>query len=115
MTDRASFTRSYIEAAVWADCGPDHETEGAAWAPETDQRFDHDAGAFYDAHEGDIEAYEDETGSNAGHDLWFTRCGHGVGFWEHKGNPAADRLDIAARSLGNLDLYLGDDALVYAA
>lgn len=109
------FQQAYIEAAVFADCGPDDETNGKDWAPETDLRFLADAAIFYDAHRGDIEAYESETGSNAGHDLWFTRRGHGRGFWEHDKLACARRLDKAAKALGNLDLYVGDDGLVYAA
>jgi hypothetical protein len=113
MTDH--FTAAYIEAAVWADCDSDHECHGLPWAEETDARFAADAAAFYAAHEADILAYEEQTGSNAGHDLWFTRCGHGVGYWEHAGLPCADRLDAAAKALGGLDLYAGDDGKVYAA
>lgn len=115
MTDADTFAAAYKEAAIFADCGPDNETEGLAWAEETEARFSRDAAAFYAAHEADIHAYEYATGSNAGHDLWFTRRGHGCGYWEHAGNPAADRLDAAARALGNLDLYAGDDGKVYPA
>lgn len=111
--DVACFTRAHIEAAAWADCGPDHETHGKDWAPETIARFKADGNAFYKANRDDIHAYEAETGSNAGHDFWFTRRGHGVGFWEHD-TPAAGRLGKAAKAAGDIDLYLGDDDLVYA-
>lgn len=115
MTDATSFARAYVEAAVFADCGPDDETSGAPWAPETDERFARDAAAFFEAHRDDIADYESETDGNAGHDLWFTRRGHGCGFWEYPGVPSACRLDAAAKALGDLDLYLGDDGFVYAA
>ena len=108
-----TFLNAYLECADWADCGPDHETEGAEWAPQTLARFEADARAFYDAHGGDI-----EDDSQAGHDFWLTRRGHGAGFWDRDGfdqSPALQRLDAAARAFGNLDLYLGDDGRVYAA
>ena len=114
MTDLYSFQRAYIACADFADCGPDSECCGADWADETIQMFNSDAAFFFLANKADIAAYEDETGSDAGHDLWYTRVGHGCGFWEHD-TPAAARLDKAARALGNIDLYLGDDGKAHAA
>lgn len=50
----------------------------------------------------------------AGHDLWFTRNGHGVGFWEPEWpKPAGDRLDAAAKQLGECWLYVGDDGRIH--
>lgn len=50
----------------------------------------------------------------AGHDLWLTRNGHGAGFWD-RGLPAAidEELSNAARAMGSVDLYVGDDGKVY--
>lgn len=58
-----------------------------------------------------------ETGQSAeqcGHDLWLTRNGHGVGFWD-RGYPVAlgDALTRAARLAGERDLYLGDDGRIW--
>lgn len=51
----------------------------------------------------------------AGHDFWLTRCGHGAGFWDGDWpEPAATALDNASKAAGNVDLYLGDDGLIYA-
>lgn len=51
----------------------------------------------------------------AGYDLWLTRCGHGAGFWDGDWpEPAATILTQAAEKLGNIDLYVGDDGLIYA-
>lgn len=50
--------------------------------------------------------------SQAGHDLWFTRNGHGVGFWEPEWQAEVDPngdLDKAARAMGGYDLYVSDD------
>jgi hypothetical protein len=50
----------------------------------------------------------------AGHHLWLTRNGHGVGFddgdWPEAAGPA---LAEAARKLGDVELYIGDDDKIY--
>lgn len=48
--------------------------------------------------------YSDE---QAGRDLWFTRQGHGVGFWERQElGEAGDALSDAARTLGEHYVYV---------
>ena len=62
----------------------------------------------------------------AGIDFWFTRNGHGAGYWDREeltglacgknnetnaGKVLADR----ARGFGNVDLYAGDDGRLYLA
>jgi len=58
-----------------------------------------------------------ETGQSAeqcGHDLWLTRNGHGVGFWDRGYDLAiGDALTRAAHLAGARDLYLGDDERVW--
>lgn len=54
----------------------------------------------------------------AGRDFWFTRNGHGVGFWDRQQLDAdglGDRLSKRARKFGNTDSYWGDDGSVYLA
>lgn len=51
-----------------------------------------------------------------GHDLWFNRNGHGVGFWsrpDHYYGPHADALEAAAKALGEVWPYVGDDGSVH--
>lgn len=51
----------------------------------------------------------------AGHDFWLTRCGHGCGFWDGDWpEPMAETLSEAARTFGNVDLYVGDDGKIHA-
>lgn len=50
----------------------------------------------------------------AGHDFWLTRNGHGAGFWDSGWpEPAATRLDNAAKAFGSIELYVGDDGAVH--
>jgi hypothetical protein len=50
-----------------------------------------------------------------GYDLWLNRNGHGSGFWSHDNvaEVVSDYLSRAAKALGEVDLYLGDDGLLY--
>ncbi len=51
-----------------------------------------------------------------GADFWYTRNGHGVGFWDRVdvwGQGSADLLSEASRKSGARCLYLGDDNLTY--
>jgi hypothetical protein len=60
----------------------------------------------------DDSPYQDET--DAGRDFWYTRNGHGCGFWDGDWpEPYATELDKAAKAFSNVDVYLGDDGRVY--
>lgn len=52
--------------------------------------------------------------AKAGRDFWFTRNGHGRGFWDGDWpEPYATALDEATEAFGEVDVYLGDDGKVY--
>lgn len=48
-----------------------------------------------------------------GRDLWFTRNGHGVGFWDRGLGDLGEQLTEAAKAMGGQYIYLGDDSFVY--
>ena len=49
-----------------------------------------------------------------GHDLWLTICGHGAGFWDGDWEEAiATQLSEWCRKHGEIQLYVGDDRLIY--
>lgn len=48
----------------------------------------------------------------AGRDFWFTRCGHGCGFWDRRLGEVGDTLSDLARAAGEVDAYIGDDGKV---
>lgn len=100
-------------------------------APETLARITADCAAFQAA-AADLlnQAYEETAYSpeQAGRDFWLTRNGHGVGFWDREeldwfsaGDNAVklgDALDaLCCRQAGfpEVDLYRGDDSLIYLA
>lgn len=118
------FAQAYEMAALWSSTygenGEHNFDDGEhELAPETRKRFAADCRKFWEANEVLIseENYRGSSASyvaRAGHDFWLTRCGHGAGFWDGDWKePAATELTAAAEGCGNLDLYLGDDGLIY--
>jgi hypothetical protein len=59
---------------------------------------------FFHANAPDLDEYPADS---AGHDLWYTRNGHGVGFWEndHCTEEQGQRLTDAAHKLGENGIY----------
>lgn len=53
-----------------------------------------------------------DTDINAGHDFWLTRNGHGAGFWDGD-YTNGDQLTTLCKPYGVIDLYVGDDGLIY--
>ena len=112
------FTQSYILAALWSTT--DESTpEGGDFldenygpddlAPETIERMQADCNRFQAENAQDIDAREEQ----AGHDFWLTRCGHGCGYWDGDWLEAGDRLTEACKSYPDINLYVGDDGLIY--
>ena len=117
-----SFTQGYIEAMFFTDSGPEEGQLGDAGfnelASETLKKIVKDCTQYqFDNVAALLSAYErdyDET--QAGRDFWFTRNGHGVGFWDREElEPLglADTLSEAARAFCGTDSYIGDDGKVY--
>ena len=49
------------------------------------------------------------TWSQAGHDFWLTRNGHGAGYWDRGLGEVGEQLSEAATAFGNVDLFVLDD------
>ncbi len=128
-----TFTRAYIDAALWSSraYGSPQEAEQDPGHNGTfDSSFEYlnydvddlspallasvmeDCTAFQADQADDLAACE--TDSQAGHDFWLTRNGHGAGFWDRGLGAAGDRLTDAAHAYGESSWYVGDDGLIYA-
>lgn len=59
-----------------------------------------------------IAGSDDYDHTQAGRDLWFTRQGHGVGFWDRGLGMVGDDLSDAARSFGEVHVFINDDGLI---
>ncbi len=57
----------------------------------------------------------DTVWNHAGRDFWYTRNGHGCGFWDGDWpEPTATTLDKSAHAFRGVDLYVGDDKRIHA-
>ena len=121
----ADMLRAYGECALWSSTDDDGEPLDAGrdffdLPPETVEAMRADVERFARAHASAIESWPGKSERNpdpygaAGHDLWLNRNGHGCGFWDGDWpEPAATELDQAAKAMGGVDLYVGDDGLIY--
>ena len=122
-----SFTRAYIQAALWSSCDDSERALDSIYspidlAPETREKIVKDCAKFLAENEATLYSATCTRGSGlfphieqAGHDFWLTRQGHGCGFWDGDwSEPEATILTDAAHKFGTFDLYVGDDGLIYA-
>jgi hypothetical protein len=128
--NKADFLRAYIVCALWSSTGPEEEPYACEslddifsaddLAPECLESMRADCDDFIASNEADLIAYclemrsEQWSGEErAGHDFWLTRNGHGAGFWDRGLGDLGERLADAASVYGGVDLYPGDDGLIY--
>lgn len=120
-----AFTRAYITAALWSSMDNADDTGGspldanfgiAQLSDETFAGMVEECKAFQQAHRATLDRCGGDA-SQAGHDFWLTRCGHGTGFWDRDDavwdKAARDTLTEAAKACGEVDLYVGDDGKIY--
>lgn len=124
-----SFAQGYVEAMFFTDTGTGDDAENgledasvAELASETLDKIKADCARFQEL-AADLLANacqrDDYDMESAGRDFWYTRNGHGVGFWDRK-TLSADGLGDALSALcgwhtafGELSVYRGDDGLIY--
>ena len=120
-----AFTRAYMECALWSSSDGDTPLDSNNGiediAPETRQQMIDDCAKFQaENSEYLIAAIEKEDvcpsviQRRAGHDFWLTRCHHGAGFWDGDWLINGDKLTEACKAYADVDLYIGDDGLIYA-
>jgi len=114
------FLDGYLECALWSSIDnatgePLDENHGMDDIdPQTLEDLKREALQFFN---DNIELINDTPDGysygHAGHDLWLTRNGHGAGFWDGDAGRSGDALTSKAEALGEIDLYIGDDGLIY--
>lgn len=114
-----AFTRQYIETALWSTNDESDERGGEPLdenysisdiAPETMKMMIEDCAEFQEQY-SDLLAASGLDDEKAGHYFWLSRNGHGAGFFDEDLNE----LQEAAKSYGEVDLYVGDDGLIYGS
>ena len=120
---------SYLECAIWTEEErlEEENTEGYEGEikdliPEADLNVNN----FSD--DSKIKAYEDiklflkYAGDSVngideeqlGHDIWLSRNGHGAGFFDRGYDDDIEKILMdSAHKIGSVDIYLGDDGLLY--
>ncbi len=114
MKDLDTFIQHYLVCALWASIDEDGEPLDSLYSPfdisdeflnqtKTDcKNFLEQAGNLLD----------DWTEEQAGHDFWLSRNGHGAGFFD-RNLPNDDKLQSLARKFKEINLYVGEDNLIY--
>lgn len=129
MKNLDSFTRAYLETAIWAETDGDgrpldERYAVADFAPEAVAAAVAECAAFQSANADDIAGGRvgARAGSHwgadgfAGRDFWLTRNRHGAGFWDGDwADGAGERLTASAHAAGGRDVYAGDDGKLYFA
>lgn len=133
MPNLDSFTRGYIECALWASYDESNESGGDPMdqnyslediAPGTLSQMITDCERFQSENEELLRIYyqtvrrtdDSPAMSYAGHDFWLSRNGHGAGFFDRDNvdKDTRDKLQDAVKRCGPVDLYIGDDGKIYA-
>lgn len=131
LPEMTPFLRSYIQAALWnSSCNEtvnDDRPMDEHYGPEdlalkTLETMARDCAFFLEKHADDIAAGDcKRTAGNytseerAAHDLWLTRVGAGVGFWDGDwSEPHATRMTETCKEMPHVEtLYLGNDKKIY--
>ncbi len=113
-----AFTTAYLTAALFTEDpnpGQGEYSEHGEWTidnidPESLEEVIAECGYFQHVNQVDI----DGNVSHAGRDFWYTRNGHGCGFWDGDWpEDIGERLTREAAKAGSRSLYLGDDGKLY--
>ncbi len=61
-----------------------------------------------------LDGLNDEQLEQAGHDLWLTIAGHGVGFWDGDWPINGDKItELLEDLINHVEVYVGDDNKIY--
>jgi len=119
------FTSQYIITALWSSNDESDPSGGEPLdsnydildlAPSCLQAMTEDCAGFQAENQELLAAASEQDGQDAerqGHDFWLTRCGHGAGYWDGDYPTTGDGLTEAAKKWGSVDLYVGDDDMIY--
>ncbi len=108
-----SFARAYLEAALWSSNDESDENGGAPLdqnyeesdiAMDSLKRMINDCQNFQKTNTDLLAQHNDM--SQAGHDFWLTRNGHGAGFWDRGLGELGEKLTAACESFGTCNLYV---------
>ena len=102
MNNLKTFTQACIEALYFTDTGTDTEYPNSAdLTEECLLNLEADCRSFWHRYGCYVEAEPTNPGiSQAGHDFWLTRNGHGAGFWDGDWPIYGDMLTEGSKCYG---------------
>jgi hypothetical protein len=119
------FHKSYLQSAVFADLEEEYigRLDEDNIAPESINSSLADCEKFLTPEvceliENDEHipgSHDDTAYEHAGRDFWYTRHGHGVGFWDGDWPINGDKLTKLAKTFEEKILYVGDNGSIYIA
>jgi hypothetical protein len=125
MLDIEKVLKHYIVAALWSS-NDESTPEGGELLDKNFDESDIDEGTLEKMRE-DVTRFVNENHKalstwsgeqtmieeQAGHDFWFDRNGHGVGFWEPEWGDVGEQLSKSATKFGEVFLFVNDDGKIY--
>ena len=107
------FTSAYIECALWSSTD-DYDNPLDCYSIEdiSEECLDKMVADCDKFQADNMEMIADDL-TQAGHDFWLTRNRHGAGFWDGDWPEFGDVLTEKSKEYGEVDLYVGDDSLIY--
>jgi hypothetical protein len=107
-----NLTRAYLECVAFTDY---EELNGSDFSIEAKlEAFATMASFISKNYQLFIEWCESgRTADSFAYDVWFTRNGHGVGFWDRGAGELGEKLTKAAKLLGAKCVYVDDDGFIY--
>ena len=120
MSTAETMTKAYLEAIYFTETGDDSQpSTDAVITPLCKARAFIDCRNFLRAigavpgSEGPVDGCHDLNPAQLGHDLWLTRNGHGVGYWDRPelyGDANATLFTRLARAMGEHDAEFLDES-----
>ena len=113
----SDFIDAYIEAMLWSTTNENsYDFDTQDLSQEAALEILADCTKFYSEN---LKLINDDA-SQAGHDFWLTREGHGAGFWDGDWDfpngeieNVGDYLTSKSKEFGEAGLYIGDDNRLY--
>ena len=116
----SDFCRGYISAMYFTDSGEDGDPIpcGALLSDDALESTINDCRQFCETMQEDLARAEERgyTMERAGADFWFTRNGHGVGFWDRdelESGGIGERLTAEAQRFGEVWPCVDDNGFIY--
>lgn len=121
--EKTVFIESYIQCALWSSVYTDNDGMGHYMDDGVHDlsfcafgKLDKIASSFFDNNRALIIDFINSINStydNAGHLLWLSTNGHGSGYFDYSDNVYAIQLNVLCSNSNPMDLYIGDDGLIY--